>query len=447
MRIRRTNMHKLLQILLSSLLLVITPSLRGMGQGWVSPSLVGRDGVGLSPSPCGVGASEFRAVWLTTHLAIDWPHTNPLDTSVSSDSEARMLRQQSELLDILDALQRAKINAVCFQVRPMAEVYYASRFEPWASYLTGVRGEDPCYDPLQFIIREAHSRGMELHAWVNPFRYETNAGERREAIRQGFATDDSDPIRLSHPDWLLSYRNGQFGGTILDPGCPEARDYVVQVIMEIVRGYDIDGIVMDDYFYPYGGTKREDIRSQRAYKPAEQSIGDWRRENVNKFVHAVYDSIQSVKPSIKMGMSPFGIYSMTPSSVEAFGLTLPEEISGSDPWAVLYCDPLRWAAEGYVDYLSPQLYWSTESKKQDYDVLCRWWSEALDSLNNKRGDNKAVHLYVSHAAFRFGVDELARQVEDNRLFAPDSCPGSIFYNTTTFLPLADSLAVRVFAGE
>lgn len=369
---------------------------------------------------------EFRATWLTTLKNIDWPIT------VATTPESAAV-QQTEMTDILDRLQEGNINAICFQARPSSDALYHSSQEPWSPVLTGIRGMDPGFDPLAFAIEQAHNRGMELHAWVNPFRYERTAGERIDDIEAYIASEDSDPIRIEHPEWLLTYNTTQYKGAILDPGHPEARAYVLHVIMEIVNNYNIDGLVMDDYFYPYGGTTDEDINSRNRYKPDSISIGDWRRLCVNEVIRAIYDSIQTVKPWVKFGMAPFGIYSMTDSAASRYGLTLPEGISGTDAWADLYCDPLAWVEGGYVDYLAPQLYWSTKATKQSYEKLCKWWCESVATLDARRSDAHTTHVYISHAAYRFDAEELGRQIEYNRQYAPHNAPGSIFYNTNQYL--------------
>lgn len=370
--------------------------------------------------------TEFRATWFTTHYGIDWPKTK-------ATSSANITKQKKEMTDILDALKAGNMNATCFQARPVADAFYQSSYEPWSHILTGKRGQNPGYDPLAYAVEQAHARGMELHAWVNPFRYEITAGERTSAINNGTALASSDPIRTQHPDWLLTYNNGTFNGTILDPGNPEARAYVVKVLLEIVNDYDIDGMLMDDYFYPYGGTTTEDATSKSLYKPSGMSDGDWRRENVNKVIKAVYDSIQVVKPWVKFGMAPGGIYSMTASAAAAYGLTLPSGISGGDIWKTLYCDALAWIDGGYVDYMAPQVYWSTTAAQQDYDVLCQWWGQSISTLNARRTDGKKVHSYISQACYRFGPSELALEIDANRQYSPYSAPGSIFYNTNTYL--------------
>ncbi len=370
--------------------------------------------------------AEFRAAWLTTLKNIDWPKTHTTQDTANSV-------QQQELISLLDQLQAGNMNAVCFQIRPASDALYYSPYEPWSPVLTGVRGMDPGYDPLAYCIDEAHARGMELLAWVNPFRYERTAGERISDIEACMGSEDSDPIRLEHPEWLLTYRTAQYQGAILDPGHPEARAYVLQVIMDIVNRYDIDGLVMDDYFYPYGGTTNEDQRTRELYQPDSLSVGDWRRACVSEVIRAIYDSIQAVKPQVKFGMSPFGIYSTTDSAATRLGLKLPKGVSGTDAWADLYCDPLEWVAGGYVDFLAPQLYWSTQSRRQNYETLCRWWCESVGALDSIRGDGKCTHVYISHATYRFGSEELGRQIDLNRKYAPHNAPGSIFYNTNQFL--------------
>ena len=379
---------------------------------------------------------EFRATWFTTLMNIDWPK-EPMDSITPSS----IFIQQADMADMFDQLLAGNINVICFQTRPSADALYESSYEPWSPVLTGVRGMNPGYDPLALAIKEAHARGLELHAWVNPFRYERNAGERILDIEAFIASEDSDPIRIYHPEWLLTYNTNQYKGSILDPGHPDARKYVLQVLMEIIRNYDIDGLVMDDYFYPYGGTTDEDRRSQKKYKPADMAVGDWRRACVNEVIRSIHDSIQAVKPWVKFGMSPFGIYSMTDSAAGQFGLQLPTGIIGSDAWADLYCDPLAWVKGGYVDYLAPQLYWSTKTIKQNYETLCRWWSESVASIDKQRGDGKQTHVYISHASYRFDAEELGAQITINRKYAPHNAPGSIFYNTNQFLQFTGGKAI------
>ena len=374
---------------------------------------------------------EFRATWFTTHYAIDWPKSRV----TTPGNATQIAKQKSEMTNILDQLHAGNLNAFCLQVRPTADAYYNSSYEPWGQYLTGTRGVNPGYDPLQFAVEEGHKRGMEVHAWVNPFRYEVNAG----------SFGNNDPLRKNHPDWLLTYSNGTFNGTIIDPGIPEARAYVVQVLMEIVTNYDIDGILMDDYFYAYGGTTTEDAASVSKYKPSTQSVADWRRENVNKVIESLYNEIQKVKPWVKLGMGPGGIYSMDAAAAAKYGLTLPSGIKGGDPYTTLYCDPLAWVNGGYIDYLAPQVYWATTTTTTDYDVICQWWGESVRKLCDRRTDGKRTHVYISQASYRFGADELGLEIDDNRRYAPYDAPGSVFYNTNTYLNLEGEKSCQILA--
>lgn len=359
---------------------------------------------------------EFRATWFTTHYSIDWPSTKAVD-------DATRKTQKKQLTDILDMLQEGNMNACCMQVRSLCDACYRSSYEPWSSQLTGTRGQDPGYDPLAFAIEEAHKRGIELHVWVNPFRYETSAG----------AFGENDKVRKNCKQWIISYNNGSYSGTIIDPGFPEARNYVIKVLMEIIHNYDVDGILMDDYFYPYGGTTKEDATSLNKYKPTDQNAADWRRENVDKCMKQLYDSIQACKPWVRFGMGPFGVWTNQSSVAKKYGISLPKDIYDLDDYEVQFCNTVEWVKGGYVDYIAPQLYWPTTSKNTDYDVLCKWWAQDVcKHFSDMLPDGKKVHAYVSQAAYRFGSAELGLQIDDNREFAPFDAPGSIFYNTASY---------------
>ena len=214
---------------------------------------------------------ELRATWLATVTNIDWPKTQ-----ITSDATRK--QQQKELTDILDKLAAGNMHACFMQVRSLCDAMYQSSYEPWSVSLTGTRGKDPGYDPLAFAIEEAHKRGLELHIWVNPFRVTTSG-----------TLDSNDQLQQHAGEWIIKYNNGSFKGQIIDPGYPQARAYVIKVLMEIINNYDVDGIVMDDYFYPYGGTTTEDAASKSLYKPANvvdvnqdgDTDDDWRRSNVD----------------------------------------------------------------------------------------------------------------------------------------------------------------------
>ena len=359
---------------------------------------------------------EFRATWLTTHYRIDWPSS--LATNASG-----ITAQKRQLCAILDTLKAGNINAVMLQVRPTADAFYRSSYEPWSHNLTGTRGQDPGYDPLQYAIEECHKRGMECHAWVNPFRYEVNANS--------YGNVD---IRAAHPDWLLYYANGSYNGTILDPGQPIVRQYVCNVMMEMVNNYDVDGMIWDDYFYPYGGTTVEDSTSQRLYNTSGMDAGDWRRQNVNRTIEMIYDSIQAVKPWVRFGMAPFGIWTTQTAVAASYGITLPQGIYGLDDYSAQFCDPVAWIQGGYVDYIAPQIYWSTTSTGQNYNKLANWWGEVTRHFSDQLPEGRRVQFFSANNDYSdwVTVAEEAAQVRANRIAAPYDAPGAIFYNTNQY---------------
>ncbi len=347
---------------------------------------------------------EFRAAWIATVANIDWPTERGL-----AESE-----QKAELRRMLDQAASLGMNAVMFQVRPMADALYASSLEPWSIYLTGVQGQDPGYDPLAFAVKEAHDRGIELHAWFNPFRagHPTNDGPY-----------DSGHVTVSSPEWVLEY------GSLLwlDPGIPAVGDHSLAVMLDVVRRYDVDGIHLDDYFYPY---------------PANDSLGnpldfpdgaswnssgytgkraDWRRENVNGFVSALYDSVKAVRPEVKVGISPFGIW--RPG--------YPEGVVGFDQFEGLYADARLWLKEGWVDYFTPQLYWAMASPGQPYGPLLDWWIGENALQRHIWPGNYASRVILEGAAF-WEPDELVRQVRHTRLTS--GAGGNVHFSMKALMP-------------
>ena len=390
---------------------------------------------------------EFRATWLATVSGIDWPKTK-------ATNDTKREQQKQELIDILDKMKAGNMNAICMQVRSLCDAMYVSSYEPWSVALTGTRGKDPGYDPLQFAIDEAHKRGMELHVWVNPFRASTGS------------LSSSDVLWSNAGDWLIKYNNSSFSGYLIDPGYPESRAYVVKVMMEIVNKYDVDGLVMDDYFYAYGGTTTEDIKAQQLhYNEAEvedinqngKTIDDWRRSNVDKVIKAMYDSIQAVKPWVRFGMGPGGIWTMDHGAARAYGITLPSGISGGDIYNNLYCNTVEWVKGGYVDYVNPQIYWSTQVPAQDYDVLCEWWAkDVCEYFSDQLPDGKKVHFFPSTALYKVynssngfedGVKEIERQMDANRTHLSSGYTGAVHYNTTSYLKMYEDLAKSHYIYE
>ncbi len=375
---------------------------------------------------------EFRATWLATVQNIDWPKTKDNATA-----------QKNELTTYFDQCKAGGLNACCLQVRSLSDALYKSSYEPWGACLTGTRGKDPGYDPLAFAVEEAHKRGLELHVWVNPFRV-TSAGS--------IATTDK--VYQNCKDWIIKYNNGSFTGQIIDPGFPEARAYVIKVLMEIINNYDVDGIIMDDYFYPYGGTTKEDSVSHATYKPASMTDGDWRRDNVDKTIKALYDAIQASKPWVRFGMGPFGIWTMQSAVAQKYGISLPSGIVGLDDYEVQACNTVEWVKGGYVDYIAPQLYWSSQIAAQSYSVLNQWWAQEVcehfsallpgDQRVDFFASQAAYHAYDGYRGFDDGVTEIQRQIDFNRQYTPTK-PGSIFYNTSSYVKMYAQLCTSHFA--
>lgn len=318
---------------------------------------------------------EMRAGWMATVYRIDWP-----TTAMTSVTTANIEAQKKEFITILDSVKAANMNTIFFQIRPESDALYNSAYEPWSAHLGGSRGTNPGYDPLAFAIEECHKRGVELHGWLNPYRFETSAKKYAGAVCD---------YRSLHPEWILDYAVYNTDGskktdgiTILDPGNPAVRKLIKKIVGDIINKYDIDGIVFDDYFYAYAGTNSTlDSYAQNLYKPANMTLSNWRRDNVNKMVADVYDTIQSVKPTVIFGVSPFGIWTTSSTVAASEGLTLPAGITGSNMYEQIYCDPVAWLKQGKVDYISPQLYWTTTSTGQDYKKLCPWWSDVAFKFN------------------------------------------------------------------
>ena len=311
--------------------------------------------VGASYEPASVSAPavarEFRAGWIATVGNIDWPSRKDLTTA----------EQKAELLTILDQAAKLRMNAVVFQVRPACDALYISQLEPWSEYLTGTMGKapEPLYDPLAFAIEEAHKRGLELHAWFNPYRaLHTNAK----------STPSATHISKTRPELVRKYN----GYLWLDPGEREVQQHSLNVLLDVVKRYGVDGVHFDDYFYPYKETSNgrdvefPDEASWKKYGAnGKLSRDDWRRANVDTFIERVYKSVKATKPWVKFGVSPFGIW--RPGN--------PPQIKGFDAYEGLYADSKKWLREGWVDYFAPQLYWSIAAREQSFPVLLNWWDD------------------------------------------------------------------------
>ncbi|MFO0810937.1 MAG: family 10 glycosylhydrolase [Gemmataceae bacterium] len=339
---------------------------------------------------------EFRAAWVATVGNIDWPSRRGLSVQ----------DQQDEMRAILDKCVAVKLNAIVLQVRTMCDALYASPLEPWSEFLTGTPGQapEPAYDPLEFAVREAHARGLELHAWLNPYRAKTPGSKPAAA----------DHLVAKRPDLAKVYGKYHW----LNPTHPDVQKHSLAVFLDVVRRYDIDGIHMDDYFYPYpdygDGQPFPDDDTWEAYKKAGGTLDrdDWRRDAVNKFVERLYKDTKAAKPWVKVGISPFGIW--RPGN--------PPGIQGFDQYAKLYADAKLWLNEGWVDYFTPQLYWAIEPEKQSYPKLLAWWA----------GENtKGRHLWPGNNIGRHPAAEIVEQVKRTRSQVAE--PGNVFFSMKTIL--------------
>ncbi len=366
-------------------------------------SSVGVSANRAEPGTCASTAKarlEFRAVWVATVANIDWPSKPNLPVEI----------QKREFIKIVDQLQKMHMNAIVVQIKPTADAFYPSHYWPWSQYLTGIQGRDPGYDPLAFLLREAHKRSIEFHAWFNPYRVSMQDHLDRLSA--------NNPAR-QHPDWVVSY-----GGELyFDPGIPDARSFIISSMSEVVRNYGIDAIHLDDYFYPYRIAHQDfpDDATYQKYKGNFRDKGDWRRNNVNQFVQDLSRTIKQIKPRIKFGVSPFGVWRNR--AVDASG---SDTKAGPTDYDILYADTRTWIRRGWIDYIAPQIYWNIGFALAAYDKLVPWW------VNEVAGTN--VRLYIGQAVYKIGTtpgpwsnpEEMPNQLKFNRQFR--AVHGSIFFS-------------------
>ncbi|NER36254.1 MAG: family 10 glycosylhydrolase [Oscillatoria sp. SIO1A7] len=353
-----------------------------------------------APSLGPIHQREFRGVWAASVANIDWPSRKNLSVQ----------QQKAELIGILNRMQELNLNALILQVRPAGDAFYASQLEPWSYWLTGQQGQAPYpfYDPLEFAIQEAHRRNIELHAWFNPYR----------ARNQDPHSLAANHMASKYPQYAYQYGNLLW----MDPGAPEVQNQTYNVIMDVARRYDVDGIHLDDYFYPYPQGNRDfpDYNTYNAYRRSggTLSLGDWRRNNVNQLVQRLHSGIKAEKPYIKFGISPFGIY--RPGQ--------PPGIVGLDQYDGIYADPKLWLEKGWVDYIAPQLYWRIDPPQQSYPVLLDWWTQ-----QNPRSRHIYTGNYLSQLGKRgWSIAEFERQVAISRQEASRFSLGNIFFSVKVF---------------
>jgi uncharacterized lipoprotein YddW (UPF0748 family) len=348
---------------------------------------------------------EFRAAWIATVNNIDWPSKKGLP----------VLIQKLEFVQLLDGLQHAGMNAVIVQIRPATDAFYPSAFEPWSEFLSGVQGLAPMpyYDPLEFMIEESHKRNMEFHAWLNPYRAVFDINN---------SSISSKHVTRTHKDWFLTYGNKKY----FDPGLPEVMKYVSSIVKDIVTRYDVDAIHMDDYFYPYRIPAKEfpDELTYRKYGKGLKK-DDWRRSNCDSVIMLIHETILDTKPMVKFGISPFGVWRNSDKDPDG-SATYASQTNYDD----LYADILLWLKKGWIDYVTPQLYWEIGHKLCDYNVLLNWWSAHV----------YGKHLYIGHGIYRVwdkpspawkDPNEIPNQIKALRL--NENVQGSVYYATNSLL--------------
>ncbi|MGN1385416.1 MAG: family 10 glycosylhydrolase, partial [Bacillus sp. (in: firmicutes)] len=355
----------------------------------VSAAVAPREASASSEAP----KYEMRAAWIATVTNID------MKAGMTKDQYSSWAKET------LDQLKGQNFNTVIFQVRPTNDALYNSKLAPWSSFITGkAQGTNPGYDPLQIMVEEAHKRGMELHAWMNPYRVTMPNKE--------LSTLDANNVALTNPDWVVKYGTQYY----LNPGLPAVQDYLAAVVKELVTNYDIDAIHMDDYFYPYkiANTEFPDQATFKQYGSSFNSIDDWRRNNVNNLVSKIYTTIKSTKSHVQYGISPFGVWRNKSSDT-----TGSDTRAGVENYDDLYADTRQWIKDGTIDYITPQIYWSRSLAVANYSILLDWWSKEIQTYASKH----PVNLYIGLADYKVNNDsdkawsdkmELPNQIIANR---------------------------------
>lgn len=367
---------------------------------------------------------EMRGVWVSTVYNLDFP------SSPTADSQ----RLMAETDEIISNCSEMGFNAIFLQVRPGSDAIYPSAIYPWSSYLSGAQGQAPSdgFDPLKYWIDKCHEKSIELHAWINPYRITKNGDKEYASLSQ------SNPA-VMHPEWTVKYSDGNY---YYNPALPEVRQLVTDGVKEILQNYDVDGIHMDDYFYP--GQNFDDAVQYEMYNNGEfSSIEDWRRNNVNMLVKTLYETVHSVKSNAVFGISPAGIWDNKSSN------PLGSDTGGRAAYSALFADSRRWVKEGWVDYLAPQIYWEFGNKAADYETLVRWWSDVFNGSEAK--------LYIGLADYRcndvsensvwYNGAEIERQINFNRSFGNISGEIHFRYKMINTNNAVKQLLSRVYERE
>ncbi|GAA2439954.1 family 10 glycosylhydrolase [Actinomadura vinacea] len=362
-------------------------------------------------------ARQLRGMWIATVAGIDWPK----DAARGSRE-----RQQADFRKLLDTAQAMNLNAVFVQIRPNSDAFYRSPYEPWSQWITGTPGKDPGYDVLDFMLKEARKRNLEFHAWFNPYRI-----SRQDDLNK---LAPNSPAR-QHPDWVRKYGKGLW----YDPGLPQVRDLATKAVLDVVRKYDIDAVHFDDYFYPYpeGGADYPDQAAYKAYGKGA-SKADWRRQNVDTLVRSLSQKIHDAKPWVRFGISPFGVWRN--KTTDPAGSPTKALQSYDDQ----YADTRKWIKEGWVDYITPQLYWPIGDARADYAGLVDWWADQVEGTD--------VELTIGQAAYRVGEDavwrkpdELSRHLTLNRRHP--AVRGDVYFSASSLAANKHGFAQRLRADH
>ncbi len=325
----------------------------------------------------------MRGVWLTTVSRLDWP---PLASVNISSDVVRIRVQKKALTDKLDKLKSLGINTVFFQVKPDATALWDSKILPWSDMMTGKIGQNPGFDPLQFMLDEAHRRGMRVHAWFNPYRVSVNTKPSTVAELNRTLSQHPASVFVLHRDWIRTAGDRY----VLDPGIPDARDWITSIVAEVVKRYDIDGVQFDDYFYAESpGSALNDSQTFIKYGQGFASKADWRRHNTQLLIEQVSHTIKQLKPNVEFGVSPAGVWRNR--SHDAAG----SDTRGAAAYDESYADTRRWVQEGLLDYIAPQIYWPFSRSAARYDVLANWWANVVKPTKTR--------LYIGIALYKVGV--------------------------------------------
>lgn len=353
---------------------------------------------------------EFRATWVSSVINLDWPSKSTLSII---DDEARVNAQKNELILILDEIKEMNMNAIMLQVKPCADALYRSEILPWSKYLTGVLGKNPGFDPLAYSIEQAHSRGIKLHAWLNPYRVSMNTAQTTIEELNDSSSDSPASVFKMHHNWI----DTAYNRFVLDPGLPEVKIWILSIIEEIVKNYQVDGIHLDDYFYyESSNSKLDDDATYTKYGQKFTSKSDWRRSNTYSLVKECHERIKAISPHVEFGISPAGVWRN--KNDDPLG---SDTQVGNPSYDSAYADTRKLVMEEIIDYIVPQVYWPFARHVARYDVITKWWAETVQQTQTKLYIGMALYKVGIHSdaepdwSIEGGVPEITRQLDLNSL--------------------------------